>query len=60
MLYDLSIDTVAKVAKSNPMDLHAKVNQLNKEKQFYKGTISLRDIRIVIDIAKDVPLDIEY
>lgn len=60
MLYDLGVDTVSKVTKEDPADLHARVNQLNKEKSIFKGHIGLNDIKIVVDIAKDVPLDIKY
>jgi hypothetical protein len=60
MLYDIGIDTVEKVAKADPVDLHARVNQLNKEKKIYKGHIGLNDMQILVNIAKEVPLDIEY
>ncbi len=60
MLYDLGVDTVDNVAKADPVDLHERVNQLNKEKNIYKGHIGLNDIEIVVDVAKDVPMDIEY
>ncbi len=60
MLYDLGVDTVEKVTKADPVDLHARVNQLSKEKNIYKGHIGLNDIRIVVNVAKEIPLDIEY
>lgn len=60
MLYELGVDTVEKVAKTNPKDLHSKVNQLNKDKNIYKGQIGLNDIIIVIETAKDIPFEIEY
>ncbi len=60
MLYDLGIDTVEKVTKADPVDLHSMVNQLNKEKNIYKGQIGLNDMKILVNISKDVPPDIEY
>jgi len=60
MLYNLGVDTVEKVTQADPVDLHSRVNQLNKEKNIYKGQIGLNDMRILVDIAKDVPLDIKY
>ena len=60
MLYDLGIDTVEKVAKADPVDLHASVNQLNKEKKIFKGQIGLNDMKILVKTAKDIPLEIEY
>lgn len=60
MLYDLGVDTVEKVTQSDPVDLHSRVNQLNKERNIYKGQIGLNDMKILVNIAKDVPLDIKY
>lgn len=60
MLYDLGIDTVKKASKADPVDLHKKINQLNKEQGIYRGQIGLRDIKIFINAAGEVPLDIEY
>lgn len=60
MLYDVGIDCVEKASKCNPEKLHAEINRINKEKQLYKGQIGLNDIRIFIEAAKDVPLDIKY
>jgi len=60
MLYDLEVDTAEKASKSDPIDLHAKINQLNKEKSIYKGQIGLNDIKIFVNAAKEIPLEIEY
>jgi len=45
---------------SDPIDLHAKINQLNKKKSIYKGQIGLNDIKIFVNAAKEIPLEIEY
>jgi hypothetical protein len=60
MLYDMGVDTVEKASKADPVELHRRINQFNKEKKIYKGQIGLNDIRIFVDIAKEVPLDIRY
>jgi hypothetical protein len=60
MLYDLGVDTVEKVSESDPIDLHAKINQMIKEKNIFKGAIGLNDVKILIDSANDLPLEIEY
>jgi hypothetical protein len=60
MLYDVGIDTAGKASTSDPVDLHARINQLNKEKRIYKGQIGLNDMKIFVNAAKDVALDIEY
>lgn len=60
MLYDLGVDTVEKVSESAPIDLHAKINQMIKEKNIFKGAIGLNDVKILIESASDLPLEIEY
>ena len=60
ILYDLGVDTVEKVSKSAPVDLHARVNQFIKEKNIFKGQIGLNDIKILIEAATEIPLEIEY
>lgn len=60
MLYTLGIDTVEKASNSNPVNLHARINQLNKEKLIFKGHIGLNDIKIFVNAAKEIHLDIEY
>ncbi len=60
MLYDLGIHSVEKAAKADPVELHSRINQLNKEKNIYKGQIGLNDMKIFVNVAMDIPLDIEY
>lgn len=60
MLYDLGVDTVEKVSKSDSIDLHAKINQMIKDKNIFKGAIGLNDVKILIESASELPLDIEY
>lgn len=60
ILYDLGVDTVEKVTKSDSHDLHSKINQLIKKKNIYKGQIGLNDVNILIETAKELTLDIEY
>ncbi len=60
MLYHAGVDTAKKASEADPVWLHAEINRINKEKNIYKGQIGLNDIRIFVNAAKDVPLDIEY
>jgi hypothetical protein len=60
MLVDLGYDSVEKASKADPIVLHQQINQISKEKAIYKGQIGLNDIRIFVEAAKDVPLEIEY
>lgn len=60
MLYTIGTDTVEKASKADPIELHKLINLVNKEKNLYKGQIGLNDIKIFVNAAKEVPLDIEY
>jgi hypothetical protein len=60
VLLELGVDTVEKLSKSNPIELHIRVNLFNKEKATYKAQIGLNDIRIVVDLAKEISFDIVY
>lgn len=60
MLYHLGVDTVEKVSESDPIDLHAKINNMIKEKNIFKGSIGLNDVKILIESASELPLEIEY
>ena len=60
MIYAVGVDTVEKVTQSDPEDLHQKINAYNKEHGIYKGHIGLNDMKLLIAIAKEIPLDIEY
>jgi len=60
ILYDIGFDSVEKVSKANVDDLHHQINQINKNRNYYKGQIGLNDVKIVVDAAKELPLEIEY
>ena len=60
MLFDLGINSVEKATKADPLDLNEKINKLNREKSIYKGQIGLNDMKIFVDAAKEIPLEIEY
>jgi len=60
LLYNLGVDTVERVSKSDPIDLHARINQMIKEHNIFKGTIGLNDVKILVETANELPLDIEY
>jgi predicted flap endonuclease-1-like 5' DNA nuclease len=60
MLYDLGVDTVEKVSKADPIDLHARINQMIKENNIFKGGIGINDVKILVETANELPLEIEY
>lgn len=60
MLYDLGLDTVEKVSKADPIDLHKRINQRIKEHNIFKGGIGINDVKILVETANELPLEIEY
>jgi hypothetical protein len=60
MLYAIGIDTVEKVAKADYVELYKNIIQINKAQHYYKGQIGLNDMKLFVNAAKDVPLEIEY
>jgi len=60
LLYDLGVDTVEKVAKSEPLDLHARINQIIKEKNIFRGAIGLNDVKILVDSARELDFEMEF
>jgi hypothetical protein len=60
MLVDVGVDTVEKAANADDIDLHQKINQINKEMNTYRGSIGINDMRIFIAAARDLPQEIDY
>ena len=60
MLVDVGIDTAEKASKADYVELHQKIMEINKEKNFYKGQIGLHDIKLFVDAAKEVSYEIQY
>ena len=60
VLFESGFDTVEKVSKANHEDLYKRITQLNKERNLYKGNIGVNDMKLCVNAAKEVPLDIEY
>lgn len=60
ILFDLGIDSVEKVAKADPVNLHKQVNQYIRETNLYKGQIGLNDMKILVETAKEIPVELEF
>ena len=60
VLFEAKYDTVEKVANADYKDLYEIVKRLNEEKKIYKGHIGLHDMKLCVEAAKDVSLEIEY
>ena len=55
-LFSSSMDS----ADADHKELYEKVKTLNEEREIYKGHIGLHDMKLCVDAAKDVSLEIEY
>lgn len=60
LLHDLGVDSVEKVSASDAPDLHARINQRIKELTIFKGGIGINDVKILIETANELPVEIEY
>lgn len=48
------------VSKAIPNELHERINQMINEKNIFKGSIGLNDVKILIESASELPFEIEY
>ena len=53
-------DTAQKVGDADYKELYEKIKKLNEEREIYKGHIGLHDMKLCVEAAKDVSLEIEY
>jgi len=60
VLLEASFDTAEKIADADYKELYEKVKKLNEERRIYKAHIGLHDMKLCVEAAKDVSLDIEY
>jgi hypothetical protein len=60
VLFESGFDTLEKVSKAKHEDLYKRITQLNKERKLYKGNIGVNDMKLCVNAAREVPLEIEY
>jgi hypothetical protein len=60
VLLEAGYDTAEKVADADYKELYEKVKKLNEEREIYKAHIGLHDMKLCVEAAKDVSLEIEY
>jgi len=60
ILYDIGVDTAFAASMAEPLDLHKRINKIIKERNLYKGTVSLNDVKVFIQAAGDIPADIKF
>jgi len=60
VLYFAGFDTLEKVANAHDVQLYEAFCKTNQNMNLYKGKIGLHDIQLCIELAKEVPIEIEY
>ncbi len=60
VLLEAGYNTVEKVANADYRELYETVKQLNKERNIYNAHIGMRDMKMVVEAAKDLNFEIEY
>jgi hypothetical protein len=60
MLYDAGIDTAEKASKADYVELHKMIHTINKERNYFKGSIGLNDVKLFVHAAKEVAVEIKY
>ncbi len=60
VIYKAGYDSVKKISQADYKTLYNEIKALNKRNELYKGNISLKDMKILVEAAKMPPLDIIY
>ncbi|MBU1014801.1 MAG: DUF4332 domain-containing protein, partial [Bacteroidetes bacterium] len=60
VLLESGYDTVEKVAKADYKELYTIIKQLNEERKIYNAHIGERDMKMVIESAQGLDIEIEY
>ncbi|MBK8945772.1 MAG: DUF4332 domain-containing protein [Ignavibacteriae bacterium] len=60
VLLEANYDTVEKVANADYRKLYDDVKNLNAERKIYKGNIGLHDMKLCVESAKNLSLDIKF
>ena len=60
VLLEAGYDTAEKVAAADYKALYETVKTLNEEREIYKGHIGVHDMKLCVEAAEDVSLEIEY
>ena len=59
-LYEAGYGTPAKVQGADAQTLHKRILAVNDAQKLYKGNIGLNDVRMCIEAAQEVDLDVKY
>jgi hypothetical protein len=60
VLFEAGYDTAEKVAKADYQELYKTIKEFNEERKIYNAHIGVRDMKMVVEAAKDLDFEIEY
>ena len=60
LLEEAGVDTIAELAQRNADNLHAKMREVNEEKQLVRRPPTLNEVKQWIEQAKKLPRKVEY
>lgn len=60
ILMEASYDAAIKTAKADYKKLYNDVKTLNEKRKIFKGNIGLHDMKLCVEAAKDLDMDVEY
>ena len=60
VLLESGYDTVEKVGKADYKKLYSTIKQLNEKRKIYNAHIGERDMKMIIDSAQELDIEIEY
>jgi hypothetical protein len=60
LLVDSPYDTVEKLSNSNYVHVYEALVNIKKEKNYFRGTFGVNDMKLCINAAKNVPAAIVY
>ncbi len=60
VLLEAGYDSTEKVVNADYKELYEIVKKLNEDREIYNATIGLHDMKLTVEAARDVSLDIKY
>ncbi len=60
VLLETGYDTVEKISKADYKKLYETIKQLNEDKKIYNAHIGIRDIKMVVEAAKSLDIEMVY
>lgn len=60
VLLEAGYDTLEKVTQADPAKMYEEIKELNARRDIYRGHIGRHDMMLLVNLAKDVPREMEF